>query len=75
MAVWPHPAVRILCSIPPEHSPTSSTPAGVSVVAATAMLPAPEERRQAILQEAGGLRAIYVTPQGGVSSLESQAHG
>jgi thiamine biosynthesis lipoprotein len=51
---------------------------GVSVVAATAtqadglataMLMAPAERRQAILRDAGGLQAIYVTPAGIVSRV------
>lgn len=53
---------------------------GVSVVAdsgaiadglSTAMLMAPVERRQAILKAAGGLKAIYVTPQGVVSTVEA----
>jgi len=53
---------------------------GVSVVAASgtiadglsaAMLMAPIERRQAILRAAGGLRAIYVTPEGVVSKVEA----
>jgi thiamine biosynthesis lipoprotein len=53
---------------------------GVSVVAdtgtiadglSTAMLMAPVERRQAILKEAGGLKAIYVTPEGVVSTVEA----
>lgn len=53
---------------------------GVSVVAASgaiadglsaAMLMAPFERRQAILDAAGGLRAIYVTPEGVVSIVEA----
>ncbi len=51
---------------------------GVSVVAdsgsiadglSTAMLMAPVERRQHILREAGGQQAIYVTPEGVVSSI------
>lgn len=51
---------------------------GVSVVAkdastadglSTAMLMAPVERRQAILKAAGGDKAIYVTPQGVVSTV------
>ena len=51
---------------------------GVSVVAdsgtvadglSTAMLMAPVERRQAILKAAGGQKAIYVTPQGIVSTV------
>ncbi len=53
---------------------------GVSVVAdtgaiadglSTAMLMAPVERRQAILREAGGQKAIYVTPDGVVSTVEA----
>ena len=53
---------------------------GVSVVAdtgiaadglSTAMLMAPVERRQAILKAAGGLKAIYVTPDGVVSTVEA----
>lgn len=53
---------------------------GVSVVAdsgtiadglSAAMLLAPMERRQAILKAAGGLRAIYVTPEGVVSTVEA----
>lgn len=53
---------------------------GVSVVAdagivadglSTAMLMAPAARRQAILREAGGLKAIYVTPEGVVSIVEA----
>lgn len=53
---------------------------GVSVVAdtgiiadglSTAMLMAPVERRHAILKEAGGLKAIYVTPEGVVSTVEA----
>jgi thiamine biosynthesis lipoprotein len=53
---------------------------GVSVVAdsgiiadglSTAMLMAPAERRQAILRNAGGLKAIYVTPNGVVSTVEA----
>jgi thiamine biosynthesis lipoprotein len=51
---------------------------GVSVVARTgtiadglsaAMLMAPVERRQTILRAAGGQKAIYVTPQGVVSTV------
>lgn len=51
---------------------------GVSVVAdtgivadglSTAMLMAPVERRQAILKAAGGQKAIYVTPEGVVSTV------
>ena len=60
----------------------STVPAllGVSVVAdkgiiadglSTAMLMAPIERRQAILKAAGGLKAIYVTPEGVVSTVEA----
>ena len=60
----------------------STAPAmqGVSVVAdrgiiadglSTAMLMAPAERRQAILKAAGGLKAIYVTPDGVVSIVEA----
>jgi len=53
---------------------------GVSVVAdsgitadglSTAMLMAPVERRQDILKAAGGLKAIYVTPEGVVSTVEA----
>jgi thiamine biosynthesis lipoprotein len=53
---------------------------GVSVVAdkgiiadglSTAMLMAPVERRQHILRAAGGLKAIYVTPAGVVSTVEA----
>jgi thiamine biosynthesis lipoprotein len=53
---------------------------GVSVVAdsgsiadglSAAMLMAPIERRQAILKAAGGVRAIYVTPDGVVSTVEA----
>jgi thiamine biosynthesis lipoprotein len=53
---------------------------GVSVVAdsgiaadglSTAMLMAPVEHRQAILKAAGGLKAIYVTPEGVVSTVEA----
>ena len=53
---------------------------GVSVVAdsgavadglSTAMLMAPVERRQSILKAAGGLKAIYVTPSGVVSTVEA----
>ncbi len=60
----------------------STAPAllGVSVVAdtgivadglSTAMLMAPVERRQTILKSAGGLKAIYVTPDGVVSTVEA----
>ncbi|MDD5240772.1 MAG: FAD:protein FMN transferase [Sulfuricella sp.] len=51
---------------------------GVSVVAnsgtiadglSTAMLMAPVEKRQAILKAAGGVKALYVTPQGVVSTV------
>ncbi len=60
----------------------STAPAllGVSVVAdtgtiadglSTAMLMAPVERRLAILKAAGGLKAIYVTPEGVVSTVEA----
>jgi thiamine biosynthesis lipoprotein len=51
---------------------------GVSVVASTgtvadglstAMLMAPVERRQAILRAAGGVKALYVTPAGVVSTV------
>ena len=60
----------------------STAPAllGVSVVAdkgiiadglSTAMLMAPVERRQAILKAAGGEKAIYVTPEGVVSTVEA----
>ena len=53
---------------------------GVSVVAdtgivadglSTAMLMAPVERRQVILKAAGGLKAIYVTPEGIASTVEA----
>ena len=53
---------------------------GVSVVAdtgsiadglSTAMLMAPVERRQDILRSAGGQKAIYVTPQGVISTVEA----
>ena len=53
---------------------------GVSVVAdtgivadglSTAMLMAPVERRQIILKAAGGLKAIYVTPEGVMSTVEA----
>ncbi len=53
---------------------------GVSVVAdsgavadglSTAMLMAPVERRQHILRSAGGQKAIYVTPEGVVSTVEA----
>ena len=53
---------------------------GVSVVAdtgtiadglSTAMLMAPVERRKTILKAAGGLKAIYVTPEGVVSTVEA----
>lgn len=53
---------------------------GVSVVAETAtqgdglsttMLLAPPDRRQAILRAAGGLRAIYVTPDGVVADIRA----
>ena len=53
---------------------------GVSVVASTgtiadglstAMLMAPVERRQAILRAAGGVKAVYVTPEGVVSTVEA----
>ena len=53
---------------------------GVSVVAdtgiaadglSTAMLMAPVDRRQEILKQAGGLKAIYVTPDGVVSTVEA----
>ena len=53
---------------------------GVSVVAdsgiiadglSTAMLMAPVERRQAILKAAGGDKAIFVTPEGIVSTVEA----
>lgn len=59
---------------------TASAKLGVSVVAdsgmiadglSTAMLMAPAERRQAILREAGGQKAIYVTPEGIVSIVEA----
>jgi thiamine biosynthesis lipoprotein len=55
---------------------------GVSVVAdsgtiadglSAAMLMAPVDRRQAILKTAGGLRAIYVTPAGVLTTVEAQA--
>ena len=36
-----------------------------------AMLMAPVERRQSILKAAGGLKAIYVTPSGVVSTVEA----
>ena len=60
----------------------STAPAllGVSVVAdsgivadglSTAMLMAPVERRLAILKAAGGQKAIYVTPDGVVSTVEA----
>lgn len=53
---------------------------GVSVVAdtgiaadglSTAMLMAPVERRQHILRSAGGQKAIYVTPDGVISTVEA----
>lgn len=53
---------------------------GVSVVAdsgtvadglSTAMLMAPADRRRAILKAAGGQKAIYVTPEGVVSTVEA----
>jgi FAD:protein FMN transferase len=54
---------------------------GVSVLADTgtiadglsaAMLMAPIERRKAILKAAGGLKAIYVTPEGVASTVEAR---
>ncbi len=53
---------------------------GVSVVAdsgtvadglSTAMLMAPAERRQAILKAAGGIKAIFVTPDGVASTVDA----
>ena len=53
---------------------------GVSVVAdtgsiadglSTAMLMAPVERRQDILRSAGGQKAVYVTPQGVISTVDA----
>ena len=53
---------------------------GVSVVAdtgiaadglSTAMLMAPAGRRQHILRSAGGQKAIYVTPEGVISTVEA----
>ena len=53
---------------------------GVSVVAdtgsiadglSTAMLMAPVERRQTILRAAGGQKAIYVTPEGVISTVDA----
>lgn len=53
---------------------------GVSVIAntgtiadglSTAMLMAPAERRLAILRAAGGIKALYVTPEGVVSTVEA----
>ena len=60
----------------------STAPAllGVSVVAdkgiiadglSTAMLMAPVERRHAILKAAGGIKAIFVTPDGVASTVEA----
>ncbi|MEO5375061.1 MAG: FAD:protein FMN transferase [Alphaproteobacteria bacterium] len=64
----------------PRTGRTAPAHLGVSVVAdtatradglSTAMLLAPEERRQAILAAAGGSLALYVTPQGVVSRVEA----
>ena len=53
---------------------------GVSVVAntafladglATSMLLVPVEQRQTVLRAAGGLKAVYVTPEGVVSTVEA----
>nr|CAX83972.1 Membrane-associated lipoprotein [uncultured bacterium] len=66
--------------IDPRTGRTAPAMLGVSVVAdtatkadglSTAMLLAPPERRRSILAAAGGLKAIYVTPEGVVSTVEA----
>lgn len=74
------PAGRFTHLIDTRTGRTAPVHEGVSVIAttgaiadglATAMLMAPPERRQAILRAAGGLQAIYVTPQGVVATLDA----
>ncbi|MEI6986105.1 MAG: FAD:protein FMN transferase [Rhodospirillaceae bacterium] len=64
----------------PHTGQTAPLLLGVSVVAATAtradglstaMLLAPPERRQAILRAAGGEKALYVTPEGVIATVEA----
>ncbi len=66
--------------IDPRTGSTAPAMLGVSVVAedattadglSTAMVLAPPERRQAILRAAGGLKALYVTPEGVVTTVEA----
>ncbi|MBF0093431.1 MAG: FAD:protein FMN transferase [Alphaproteobacteria bacterium] len=66
--------------IDPRTGRTVPAMLGVSVIAdtatkadglSTAMLLAPPERRRSILSAAGGLKAIYVTPEGVVSTVEA----
>jgi thiamine biosynthesis lipoprotein len=64
--------------IDPRTGKTAPAMLGVSVVAetaaiadglSTAMLLVPEDRRQGVLRAAGGLSAIYVTPDGVVATV------
>lgn len=66
--------------IHPHTGRTAPALLGVSVVAdfgifadglSTAMLMVPTEQRQAILKAAGGLQAIYVTPEGVLSTVDA----
>lgn len=74
------PAGRFTHIIDTRTGDTAPRLRGVSVVAdsgmvadglSTAMLMAPVERRQEILRAAGGLKAIYVTPDGVASTVEA----
>ncbi|HYD30095.1 MAG TPA: FAD:protein FMN transferase [Azospirillaceae bacterium] len=74
------PAGKFTHLIDPRTGRTAPALLGVSVVAdtatradglSTAMLLAPPERRQDILRAAGGLMAVYVTPEGVVSTVKA----
>jgi FAD:protein FMN transferase len=76
------PAGRFTHILDPRTGHTAPAQASVSVVAetgiqadglATAMLLVPKEKRHALLQKAGGIRALYVDPQGVTATIEAAA--
>ncbi|CAK0771856.1 FAD:protein FMN transferase [uncultured Gammaproteobacteria bacterium] len=74
------PEAKFTHLIDPHTGRTAPALAGVSVIASTAtvadglstaMLLVPTERRQSLLRAAGGLKALYVTPDGVVATVEA----
>lgn len=74
------PAGKFTHLIDPRTGKTAPAMLGVSVIAptasiadglSTAMVLAPAERRQQILRDAGGLTAIFVTPEGVMTTVSA----